>query len=478
MEFLNSNENIMDVINKLNISSEIKNIQRSGYNYQSCHVFLTKPIKLDNLPTINLLPYSKKYLKVMNQEDIFNYFNNLINNKFQFEYLGKDPINGPDAHALAPSHNDSYEECGYCLNNCNFNCISTIPSEETTIIWWCKQCNQNMCYNCFNTKEPFKYDWKLPKIPEKIDELIDKMEENNEVEISKLISNKDQDTYIQSFKKRTNEKYEVYIKMKQDKIDKCKSNHEYINKYIYHKYSANCYTCFIPIYRDKLEATHYDIDDSYFFVPHYTSLGEKERIYHPCSQKQILHICKDCYDNNIQNSKEIVAEKNMRFLDRYSKECYSFEETGLNSMLYWIPIIMISNSNPENGSWVFMNLNPDDINYKKFAFMTTDYQCYKGFFVVDLPDLSLDDLLTNLEKASHLLKSNRLYKNEYANNSDSEDDALSISSNDTYNSDSEDDALSISSNDTYNTEGDRYELNNPINIVMNKKFGFPLNYQE
>lgn len=442
MEFLNKlydNSSIMDILNKLDTPYEIKDINSRHYNGDCCYVFLTKPKQMDNLPKITLSSDSKKYLKVMSPNDIYEFFDDFINVKCEYsvKFLGKQPVFGPNAHGITPEKDDPNFQCNYCLER-DYNEL-----QSSSIIWYCEHCNKNMCDLCYNKKDKvcsrtYKYF-----IPSDAYDLINK----TGIEFPK------------EMEERRKKEYEVYHKLKYEMIDKCKEHNEFTNKYVYNKRRSVCNTCYTPIYENEGINTHYDIDDKYFFIPHYTSLGKNERIFYSITQNPVLHICKDCYDNDVDKSRTIVEEKGMRLLDRYSKECYQFEATGLNSMLYWIPIITLIEPISESGSWVFMNLNPDDINYKKFAFMTTDDECNRGFFVADVDNFSLDDLIKNLDKASVLLTTKRRYYEDMFVKENSDDES-SMDSNDSY----------------YTKEGDTYGLFNPINIVMIKKFDFWVDY--
>ncbi len=417
------------IFNIINSLPDTKEICREYYDYNAnnTYVFVKKPLKLDDLPDINLGPESSKHLILMTKDDIKDYFNALItvliNEKDNcgdiIDYKGKK--NGPYVHS-------STLEDSYPIFTCNY-CHYNVYSEEAKMFNVCLECNKDMCNECYNRTRIF------------------------------------------------GKQYYDYKNINDEKLrDECLKSHQFKKKYGYGKDINKCITCNIPIFQnnmnsekndlklqekyDKIKKNN-DVDERYFFIPHYTNLEENEYLYTSKIIKPIINICKYCYEDDENNAKQIVTENKMRLLTKDTKECYPFFKTGLNSVLYWIPIISEIDKDVWEPRLVFINLNPDDSNYRKIGLMTTDDEGNRCFYMIDKENYSLDDILQELERASNIKSHNIKYNDDYI--SDDED----TKSN-----------LSLDTKDTYYTDGCHCSLSrwNPINMVMSKKFKFSVDY--
>ncbi len=419
---------IFNIINSLPDTNEICR-EHYGANGESTYIFVKKPFKMDNLPNITLGAESSKHLILMTKDDIQKYFDQFMKelnptseNGDIIDYKGKE--NGP--YVYSNRLEDSYRSC-----SCNY-CSYDVYSDEN-IFYICLECNKNMCNECYNKRRMFG-----------------------------------KETYENNYSNIIDEKSR----------NECLQNHKIKETHIYGKYHNKCVTCNIPIFQNNMEdddmndlkiqekynkmKENNEIDEAYFFIPHYTNLEENECLYDEHIIKPIVNICKYCYEDDENNAKQIVAENKMRLLTKDTKECYPFFKTGLNSLLYWIPIISEIDKDVWEPRLVFINLNPDDPNYKKIGLKTTDDEGNSCFYMIDKENYSLDDILQELERASNIKSHNKKYSDHY------------------YTTDDEDTKsnLSLDTEDTYYTNGCHCPTRrwNPINMVMSRKFNFYVDY--
>lgn len=228
--------------------------------------------------------------------------------------------------------------------------------------------------------------------------------------------------------------------------------HTVIKKYYTAKQQTECLTCKILIYDvDECDDEYYkkdEIDSYYYFLPHYTNLKQDERLYNVATVDPLINICKQCFETNTENAKKIVDEHNMRFLDKNTPECYSFHDTEIGSIYYWIPVLKTICDNLTT-NYLLVNLNPDHKHYGKVAFQNMDDEDVMGFHLIQ--NYSLDEILHEIERASHIL---------HVNDDDTDDDS------------------SITSENTYKMElgeGD-YDRIDPIRMIMCKKLNFFTDY--
>ena len=105
-------------------------------------------------------------------------------------------------------------------------------------------------------------------------------------------------------------------------------------------------------------------------------------------------ICNTCYENNKNDAVNIITEQNMIKIDKTDKKFYAFNYCNMNSMLYWIPVI---SSAHEPKCYVLINLNPDDVNYKKICLSSADNHCRQGYFIVRDDNYTLDKIVDELK---------------------------------------------------------------------------------
>jgi hypothetical protein len=142
----------------------------------------------------------------------------------------------------------------------------------------------------------------------------------------------------------------------------------------------NIYNIITPIYGRTCDLCNIYFDASVNFYSIKT--GEYGNTY---------DICLDCYQKS-DDARNIVETKSMRLIDVLDKSNYYFAHTGFGSMLYWFPII-----SDTEGCHVFINLNPNDINYGKICLQSCDDHRRLGYFIIK------DDKY-NLQKALERLK--------------------------------------------------------------------------
>lgn len=105
-----------------------------------------------------------------------------------------------------------------------------------------------------------------------------------------------------------------------------------------------------------------------------------------------IDICMDCYENK-ENAKTIVETRGLKLLKKEDRETYLFNYTDFNSLYYWIPIIEC-----DDGCRIFMNLNPDDKNYRKLCLQSCDKNDSVGYFIIYDESITLDVLLQKLKE--------------------------------------------------------------------------------
>lgn len=112
-----------------------------------------------------------------------------------------------------------------------------------------------------------------------------------------------------------------------------------------------------------------------------------------CDGRNSYDICLNCYETN-NDAKKIVETKSMDLIDVNDKSNYYFNYTGFGSMLYWFPIISVVKG------WcrVFMNLNPDDINYRKICLQSCDCRGIFGYFIITDEKYHLQLVLQKLKE--------------------------------------------------------------------------------
>ena len=103
-------------------------------------------------------------------------------------------------------------------------------------------------------------------------------------------------------------------------------------------------------------------------------------------------ICSECYQKS-DDARNMVETKSMRLIDVNDKSNYYFGHTGFGSMLYWFPII-----SDTEGCRVFMNLNPDDINYGKICLQSCDDHGRFGYFIIKDEKYDLQKVLERLKE--------------------------------------------------------------------------------
>jgi hypothetical protein len=112
----------MDIIDKLIIDEKdlIKSID-------GCIVFLDKPLKMDNLPIIDETFINKKYLQILKDSDILEYFKSLLKGEIRICAL-----NGIMLYTKGSNY-----YCDYCRG-------------ETSGDWYyCYNCRKDMCKLCY-----------------------------------------------------------------------------------------------------------------------------------------------------------------------------------------------------------------------------------------------------------------------------------------------------------------------------------------
>lgn len=103
-------------------------------------------------------------------------------------------------------------------------------------------------------------------------------------------------------------------------------------------------------------------------------------------------ICLNCYKNN-SDVRNIVETKSMKLIDINDKCNYYFGHTNFGSMLYWFPIIR-----DIEGCSVFINLNPNDINYRKICLQGLDNHGRSGYFIIRDDKYDLQKVLQRLKE--------------------------------------------------------------------------------
>lgn len=139
----------------------------------------------------------------------------------------------------------------------------------------------------------------------------------------------------------------------------------------------NIYNIIPPRYR-QCDLCNNDIESSNFY-----STRELDDTY---------DICAECYQNS-NDARNMVETKSMQLIDVNDKSNYYFGHTGFGSMLYWFPII-----SDTEGCHVFMNLNPDDINYGKICLQSCDDHERFGYFIIRDEKYDLQKVLERLKE--------------------------------------------------------------------------------
>lgn len=130
------------------------------------------------------------------------------------------------------------------------------------------------------------------------------------------------------------------------------------------------------------------IDDS---IGRYTVKENNEHTY---------DICFKCYNEDNNGCKVQVEKRGMKFYKYESeREKYPFYYTDFGSMLNWIPIITddLGKNCTDYGN-IFINLNPDDKNYKKICLQSCDDHARCGYFILYDEEHTLDNILKMLKE--------------------------------------------------------------------------------
>jgi hypothetical protein len=186
-----------------------------------------------------------------------------------------------------------------------------------------------------------------------------------------------------------------YYKEREKQLNLCRSNNLLIPRDIYMSIKKYCDIC-----KKNLKYNQY--------------------IYNKYIDYQTPYdICEDCHSN-----KEFVKEiiKNDAELKLYNYK-YIFDYSNLNSLLYWIPIIKDTNNN-----MILINLNPEDINYKKICLVSCDNHGRSGYYLLNkLDDFDNFENINMTIEAILLELNNLIEQNKY-----NSDDDIDVNSNNHY----------------------------------------------
>ena len=157
-------------------------------------------------------------------------------------------------------------------------------------------------------------------------------------------------------------------KKREEALNKCRSCKQIEPRNIYNIIQPIHRMC--DLCKNKIELSFYSIRETY----------------------DTYDICIECYQNR-DDARIVVETKSMQLIDINDKSNYYFGHTGFGSMLYWFPIITDKSS-----CSVFINLNPDDINYKKICLQSCDDHGRNGYFIIKDETYDLQRILYRLKE--------------------------------------------------------------------------------
>lgn len=167
-------------------------------------------------------------------------------------------------------------------------------------------------------------------------------------------------------------------KQREEALNKCRTSNKIESRNIYKLITPiNGRTC--DICDNKFHERYIDINENFYSV----KTGDYGNTF---------DICLDCYQKS-DNVRNMVETKSMRLIDVNDKTNYNFYYTGFGSMLYWFPVI----SDTEDCR-VFINLNPDDINYGKICLQSSDDHGHFGYFIIRDEKYNLQKVLERLKE--------------------------------------------------------------------------------
>ena len=327
----------MNIINRLSLPENPVVKINDEDEEEPVVIFFDKPEKMDNLPEIDNSLINEKFVKIMSADDIVNYYNYFIKGDLRI-YV----FNG--ARVIDYEFGGCY--CDYCRTEV-----------DTSNYYYCYHCYSDMCNYCYE---------------ETSEEIAIKNGAKNYASRAKVLNkcrscdlikprNIDCDNKVCDSCREVVDKLIGYYSVKQENID---DTHDI------------CLKC-------------YDEDTKY--------LWENVENYIEDLQNNIkIHI----KDEDIKSTKEMVEKRGMKFYKYESeREKYPFYYTDFGSMLNWIPIITDNlGKNCTDYGNIFINLNPDDKNYKKICLQSCDDHARCGYFILYDEEHTLDNILKMLKE--------------------------------------------------------------------------------
>ncbi len=167
---------------------------------------------------------------------------------------------------------------------------------------------------------------------------------------------------------------EFVLDSNKDNFDECKKNKMLELKSVkcitLSRYCFRCDLCFLLINRNDM----------------FYSCNCGNNVY------DTYDICLSCYEKS-NDAKRMVDSKQMKLINQKDKQNHIFEYTGFGSMLYWFPIITdLSDLS------VLINLNPNDVNFRKLCLKGVDNHGREGYYIVNNKEYDLSKIINRLNE--------------------------------------------------------------------------------